>query len=66
VWSILKLAEEHGFLEQVEGVPLHVGDKVEIIPSHGCTTINLHYIFHVIRDNEVEALWTVSGRGKSM
>ncbi len=31
------------------GAPLKLGDKVELVPNHGCTTINLHDEYHVIR-----------------
>lgn len=34
-----------------------------MVPSHGCTTINLHDAFHVIRDGIVEAVWPVAARG---
>lgn len=64
-WKVSKLNEEHGFLEQTGGSSLRVGDKVEIIPSHGCTTINLHDVFHVVRNGKLEAIWPISGRGKS-
>ncbi|MBC7345807.1 MAG: DSD1 family PLP-dependent enzyme, partial [Clostridia bacterium] len=54
-----------GALERVDGPDLHVGDKVEIIPSHGCTTINLHDGYHVLRQGRLEAIWPIAGRGKS-
>jgi len=64
-WKAVGLSEEHGALECVDGPNLQVGDKVEIIPSHGCTTINLHDEFHVLRRGTLEALWPIAGRGKS-
>lgn len=64
-WKVSKLNEEHSSLEQTGGSSLRVGDKVEIIPSHGCTTINLHDVFHVVRNGKLEAIWPISGRGKS-
>jgi D-serine deaminase-like pyridoxal phosphate-dependent protein len=63
-WVVTGLSEEHGTLKRVDGPPLRPGDKVEIVPNHGCTTINLHDYYHVIRDGRVEALWPISGRGK--
>ena len=64
-WGVSNLAEEHGFLKQSGGSRLRSGDKVEIVPSHGCTTINLHDVFHVVRNGKLEAIWPISGRGKS-
>jgi len=64
-WEVRKLAEEHCFLENVGGKPLKPGDKVEIVPSHGCTTINLHDVYHVLRNEVLEAIWQISARGKS-
>lgn len=63
---LIKLSEEHGILEvNPDQLELKVGDKVEIIPSHVCTTVNLHDVFYAIRKNQVMAIWPISGRGKS-
>ncbi len=65
-WNITGLSEEHGTLKRVDGPPLRIGDKVEVIPNHGCTTINLHDNYHVIRNGRLEATWPIAGRGKVM
>ena len=39
--------------------------KIEYIPSHGCTTINLHDRYYCIRNNFLEAIWPITARGKS-
>jgi D-serine deaminase-like pyridoxal phosphate-dependent protein len=59
------LAEEHGIL-RIENPTkeLDVGKKIELIPSHGCTTINLHDYFYGIRDGLVECIWPIEARGK--
>ena len=62
-WYLLKLSEEHGHLRRQGGEQLHIGDVVEMVPSHGCTTINLYDAYHVIRDDIVEAVWPVAARG---
>jgi len=62
-WSLLRLSEEHGYLRCEGGEALHVGDLVEIVPAHGCTTINLHDVYHVTRDEIVEAVWPIAARG---
>lgn len=63
-WVVTGLSEEHGALKRVDGPPLKIGDKIEIVPNHGCTTINLHDQYHVIRDGRLEAIWPISARGK--
>jgi len=44
--------------------PLKVGDKILLIPSHCCTTVNLHDVIYAIRDGKVEDVWRVTGRGR--
>jgi len=63
-WRLTKLHEAQGFLERVDGPPLTVGDKVEMIPSHSCTTSNLYDQFLVLRKDVVETVWKISLRGK--
>ncbi len=57
------LSEEHGHLYLEDADP-RVGEKVELIPSHGCTTINLHDRFYGVRGDRLEAVWPIAGRGK--
>ena len=66
-WKLASLSEEHGKLVPAgpDAAKLKVGDQVELIPSHGCTTINLHDNYHVIRDGVLEAIWPIAGRGKT-
>lgn len=62
-WEATKLSEEHGYLHREDGPGLQPGDVVELIPSHGCTTINLHDAYYVTRDGVVEAIWPIAARG---
>lgn len=55
--------DEHGKLALTGGHALKVGDKVELIPSHCDTTINLYDWYYVVRDERVEAVWPIAGRG---
>jgi len=61
----ISLSEEHGKLIANQDIALKVGDKFEILPTHGCTTINLHDNYYAVRDGKLEAVWKVEARGKS-
>ncbi len=39
---LARVTEEHGMLSLDEGSDLEVGDTVEVIPNHVCSTVNLH------------------------
>lgn len=61
--------DEHGILTWGENVilppgALSIGDRVEFIPSHIDTTINLHDTYYAYRDGKIAAIWPVSTRGK--
>jgi len=60
----VRLNEEHGIVEDPHGVLLW-GQNIEYLPSHSCTTVNLHdrYVCH--RTGRVEAVWPIPGRGTS-
>jgi len=64
-WAKLtSLAEEHGIIS-LDGADreLKVGDQVELIVSHGCTTINLHERYLAMRNGSLEAIWLIAARG---
>jgi len=63
-WHVLYLSEEHGALQRDDGPPLKPGDRVQVWPNHGCTTINLHDHYMALRDGVVEGVWPIAGRGK--
>jgi D-serine deaminase-like pyridoxal phosphate-dependent protein len=55
-----RLSEEHGNVA-VGDVDLRAGAKIELIPSHGDTTINLHNEYYVVRGEQVIAIWPIVG-----
>jgi D-serine deaminase-like pyridoxal phosphate-dependent protein len=63
--KIAGLSEEHGkiTLAGPSETP-RVGDKIEYIPSHGCTTINLHNHYYVVSQGRLQAIWEITGRGR--
>jgi D-serine deaminase-like pyridoxal phosphate-dependent protein len=61
--------DEHGILTwddtaEVGNVALEVGARIEFIPSHIDTTVNLHDYYYAYRDGKLEAIWAVAARGK--
>jgi D-serine deaminase-like pyridoxal phosphate-dependent protein len=54
-----RLSEEHGHLRGDGVSDLRPGDRVEIIPSHGDTTLNLHDTYYVTRDGLVVDEWPI-------
>ena len=58
------MGDEHGKLTFENGCPLAPGDKVELIPSHCDTTINLHDVYYVTRGGYVVAVWPIAARGR--
>src|SRR5437660_2779533 len=63
-WTMRKLNEEHGYVEiDGRGGP-RVGEKVWVVPSHVCATVNLHDEIWYGRGGRVEGSWKVAARGK--
>jgi D-serine deaminase-like pyridoxal phosphate-dependent protein len=63
-WTMRKLNEEHGYVElDGQGKP-RVGEKVWVVPSHCCATVNLHDEIWYGRGGRVEGSWKVAARGK--
>ena len=56
--------EEHGVISD-ENDELEYLQKIEYIPGHCCTTVNLHDRYYCVRNGLLESVWPVSGRGKS-
>lgn len=56
--------EEHGRLRALNGaVPIRVGDRIEIIPSHGCTTIPLFEKYVAVRGDCIAGELPIVSRG---
>jgi len=61
-WIVRKLNEEHGYVE-IHG-PARIGEKVWVVPSHVCPTVNLHDEIWYGRGGRVDGSWKVAARGK--
>lgn len=57
-------SEEHMTIEFADDRKINVGDRIEIIPSHGCTTCNLYREFVVHQNGGVIDTWPIEGNGK--
>lgn len=55
-------SEEHLIVHNVPD--WRVGDVVEVIPSHSCTTSNLYRQMHVHEGGQVVDVWPIEGAGK--
>lgn len=63
--SIETLSEEHSILDtKLCAAKLNTGDKVIILPSHVCTTVNLHDKYYIVGGNIVFSEWEITARGK--
>jgi D-serine deaminase-like pyridoxal phosphate-dependent protein len=62
---IVKLNEEHGFLDVSKSAKkLQVGQILTVIPNHICTCVNMHDTVATLRHAEVVGSWRVAARGK--
>ena len=57
--------DEHGILTcSASNTALAIGARVEIIPSHIDTTVNLFDTYYGIRNGVIEEIWPILARGK--
>jgi D-serine deaminase-like pyridoxal phosphate-dependent protein len=54
------VAEEHTVMD---GVTAAVGSRMRMIPSHGCTTCNLHRRMWAVQDDRIVDVWPIEGSG---
>lgn len=59
---LVRLSEEHGVVKAESG-SLQLGQRVQIIPVHVCTAINLNSGFYVQDDTGKMTFWPVDARG---
>jgi 3-hydroxy-D-aspartate aldolase len=57
--------DEHGKISVPEGTRISAGDKLELLPSHCDTTVNLYDHYVCLRQGKVETLWPVAARGRT-
>jgi D-serine deaminase-like pyridoxal phosphate-dependent protein len=59
-----RLTEEHGMLSVDEDCDLEVGDTLQIIPNHICSTVNLHDQVYLVGEDGAVQETRVAARGK--
>ncbi|MFW9824030.1 MAG: alanine racemase [Candidatus Thorarchaeota archaeon] len=59
------MMEDHSVFISGKQDSFEIGQKIEIIPSHICTTVNLYDFYTVIKKDEVIAKWGILARGKN-
>jgi D-serine deaminase-like pyridoxal phosphate-dependent protein len=57
--------DEHGTLRGIEAMSLRPGDRIELVPSHCDTTVNLYDRIVACRGEEIVDLWPIAARGHS-
>jgi D-serine deaminase-like pyridoxal phosphate-dependent protein len=65
--TVQALSEEHGKLSTAapDEVTLQPGDKLRFLPSHCCTTVNLHDRLYVVQDDALVDIWPIAARGRA-
>jgi D-serine deaminase-like pyridoxal phosphate-dependent protein len=58
----VQLHEEHGLITDQKD-ELSYMQKIEYIPGHCCTTVNLYDQYYCVRNGLLEAVWPITGRG---
>jgi len=59
--EVVGLSEEHGHLQGDVG-RLHIGEKLELIPAHACTTTPRFDVAYVVSGESVVAEWPIEAR----
>ena len=64
--ELVHLSEEHGACRAAQPTcALRPDDQVRLLPTHCCTTVNLHGRYWVVRDGRLVETWPIAARGRS-
>ncbi|HEX4908302.1 MAG TPA: alanine racemase, partial [Actinomycetes bacterium] len=58
------LSEEHGVGHRGGAGDVRIGERLRVIPSHACTTMNLFDVAYGVRGGRVERELGIAGRGR--
>ncbi len=62
--TLVRLDEEHGYLELANGDAVELGQQVRIVPNHACVVSNLFAEVALVRDGELAGRWPVDARSR--
>jgi D-serine deaminase-like pyridoxal phosphate-dependent protein len=62
--TLVKLDEEHRYLELANGDALELGQQVRIVPNHACVVSNLFAEIALVRDGALAGRWPVDARSR--
>lgn len=60
---VVRLSEEHGWLDGPGTSALAVGDRLRLVPNHACVTVATQSRLYVVEDGTTITSWPVSDRG---
>jgi D-serine deaminase-like pyridoxal phosphate-dependent protein len=61
-WEVKKLSEEHGWIQQVEGIPAPaIGSRMVVLPNHSCVVANLTNQLYI--QGAAPTTWKTVSRG---
>ncbi len=58
------LSEEHGVGHRAGGDDVRIGQRLEVLPSHACTCVNMFDVAYGVRGDRVERELRLAGRGR--
>ncbi|EAR21954.1 alanine racemase [Nitrococcus mobilis] len=58
-------SDEHGVIKDPDN-KLRLGEKLKLVPDHCDPTVNIYDWYVGVRNNRVECLWPITGRGMSL
>lgn len=62
--TIERLSEEHGVIPIKGKSNVQINDRMQIIPNHACTVVNLFNTYMLHRDGKIVEQWTIDARGR--
>jgi D-serine deaminase-like pyridoxal phosphate-dependent protein len=62
--KVARLSEEHCTLTGDGIADLKPGQRIEVVPSHGDTTLNMHDVYYVRRGDEIIDTWPIAAARK--
>ena len=63
--TVLRLSEEHAWVDVADEDALELGQRVRVVPNHACVVVNLFDELQVARNGNLETTWLVAARGRS-